>query len=127
MPSSLYRLANKPHPVNVTPAQTGKVENEPAAVEPSAVVETQPEAHSINDVATPVVDTEPAAELADVQDSSSDVADVTDASATVSYPAWDPTWSKSQLLVVADQLGLSVTSINTKSEIVAALTAATSA
>lgn len=37
---------------------------------------------------------------------------------------WEPTWTKSQLLVVASGMGLSVTSSNTKAEIIAALTAA---
>lgn len=37
---------------------------------------------------------------------------------------WEPTWTKSQLLAVAQGMGLSVTSSNTKAEIVAALTAA---
>lgn len=36
---------------------------------------------------------------------------------------WEPTWTKSQLLAVAQGMGLPVTSSNTKSEIVAALAA----
>jgi len=39
-------------------------------------------------------------------------------------PAWEPTWTKAQLLAVTQAKGLTVTSANTKAEIIAALTAA---
>lgn len=42
----------------------------------------------------------------------------------VAPPEWEPTWTKAQLLVVAQSKGLSVTAANTKADIVAALTAA---
>jgi len=42
----------------------------------------------------------------------------------VAAPQWEPTWTKSQILAVAQAKNLSVTSANTKAEIVAALTAA---
>lgn len=40
-------------------------------------------------------------------------------------PVWDASWTKSQLLEVASQLQLTVTSANTKAQIIEALTAAT--
>ena len=39
-------------------------------------------------------------------------------------PKWEPSWTKVQLLAVAQSKGLSVTAANTKADIVAALTAA---
>jgi outer membrane biosynthesis protein TonB len=39
-------------------------------------------------------------------------------------PGWEPTWTKTQLLAVSQAKGLSVTSANSKAEIIAALTAA---
>ncbi|NBR00419.1 MAG: hypothetical protein EBT79_02485 [Actinobacteria bacterium] len=39
-------------------------------------------------------------------------------------PTWDASWTKAQLIVVAQSKGLSVTSSNTKADILAALTAA---
>ena len=58
---------------------------------------------------------EPAAENAEAADEKN------------SYPAWDVSWSKTQLLAVAQSLNLSVTSLNTKTEIINALTSATKA
>ena len=96
--------ARVPAPV-VEPVQAIEVTS---AVEPGPVVEAvqavEPE---------PVVEPEPAVDpMVDIDLSFSEAIE------------WKPSWTKTQLLAVAQEKGLSVTSSNTKAEIVAALTAA---
>lgn len=73
--------------------------------------------------AAPQVQAEPTAEVVEP------VADATPVAPEptpepVAAPQWEPTWTKSQLLAVAQAKNLSVTSANTKADIIAALTAA---
>lgn len=90
-----------------------------ATVEP--VVEAAPvEAAPVAEVA-PVVEAEPAAEpVAEAEEPVAEVDEVIEKS----IPTWNSTMTKSELLAVAQQFGLSVTSANTKAEILAALDAA---
>ena len=88
-------------PVAEPTVEIAAAEPEPVLTEPEPVIEvaaTEPE---------PVV-TEPEPVV----------------TATASVPEWEPTWTKTQLLVVSQAKGLSVTSANSKAEIIAALTAA---
>ena len=108
MPASLYRLANKSHHAeNVEIVKQAAPEIEDVQVVDSA--DTVPEG-------TLQVQTS--------QDSQLDA----DANANVEpvTPNWDPNWTKTKLLDFALSLGLNVTSTNTKTEIVNALTAVTS-
>lgn len=125
MPASLYRLAGKPHPTEA---------NQPVAA-PETVVEVQkilettdvaqteslPEVENNDEIAAQ-------AEVSSVESTSTDesVESSDGEAAPVQYPTWDASWTKAQLLEVAVQLNLAVTSANTKTQIVEALTAATS-
>ena len=109
MPASVYRLAGRPHH---TERQVTNVDSSPfdAPEQMSTIADVQ---------SSPTVDSTPEqaanVESAEVSPSSNQ------------YPTWDPAWTKSQLLEVAAQLGLSVSLVNTKAQIIDALTAATSA
>lgn len=132
MPSSLYRLAGKSHHAEAKPQQSPPAEiaevqaSVPDVVIPAAVEATVVSHVAVNDeqVVEETVTVDAAAEANDTEALVSDGAENTTAT---QFPTWDPNWSKAQLLVVANELGLSVTSINTKTEIIRALTAATSA
>lgn len=103
MPASVYRMAGRPH---YTETPTAAPSPEPVAEEITALqekVETTPAEASVETTQT----AEPA-------------------SASVSYPTWDPSWTKTKLLEVATSLNLTVTIDNTKAQIIAALTEATS-
>ena len=103
MPASLYRLAGRPHPAEVSTAQPVQEARDPEgsinAVE-AEVIESFEENNAIvsQETQTP----EPAVK-------------------TTPQVTWDASWTKTQLLVVANELGLNVTSTNTKTEILAAL------
>jgi hypothetical protein len=116
MPASLYRLAGKPHHSDAPtpPAQ------EQASVPEQAAIEQQVEIQKEEFTAV-----EPAPEPLNEQPFETEETLSSPVEADPK-PEWDASWSKSQLLVVANQLGLNLTSVNTKSEIVAALTSATS-
>ena len=86
--------------VEVAAAEPEPVVTEPEPVIAVAATEPEPEPVATEPEPEPVV-TEPA-----------------------SVPEWEPTWTKTQLLVVSQAKGLSVTSANSKAEIIAALTAA---
>jgi hypothetical protein len=111
MPASLYRLANKPHH---TEAQVST-----AAVTPEPPVQAETIEEPMNTVSE-----EPAVEPAIADDPPA--ASAPDSQPEPVVPTWDPAWTKTQLLDVATQLGLEVTSANTKAQIIEALTAATS-
>jgi hypothetical protein len=111
MPASLYRLANKPHH---TEAQVST-----AAVVPEPTVQAAAVEEPVN-----AVSEEPAVEPATADDTLASSA--SDSQPEPVVPTWDPSWTKAQLLDVATQLGLEVTSANTKVQIIEALTAATS-
>lgn len=128
MPASLYRLVGKPHHAEVSEsvkaAEGVNVVNEPAVsvnVESPVVViaATTPDAMVNNNVAEDV----------SAVDSSTPPAVTSELTVaktpTASLPTWDPNWSKTQLLAVASKLGLPVTNLSTKTEIIKALTAAT--
>ncbi len=109
MPATLYNLANRSH--HAEKAVT--VPEEPAPV--SVDIQTAPALAAIVEDAAASVPAE--------------TPDDTTASDTQEpvYPEWDSSWSKTQLLTVAQSLNLNVTSVNTKTEIINALTAATKA
>jgi hypothetical protein len=92
----------------VTPIETTSTDD--VVVEPATVPTT--DSSTASDEVTAIDDL-----VASVDDF------VVDAASTP-QPKWEPTWTKSQLIAVAQGMGLSVTSSNTKTEIVAALTAA---
>ncbi len=123
MPASLYRLAGKQHF-----AEAPAIQPEDPDVTQQVVVEAQTEVKQ--DLPVEEVTAVEAPDLISSEtlasDSSSSV-DTETHNTTNSSPKWDPMWSKTQLLAVANELKLGLTSINTKSEIVAALTAATAA
>lgn len=73
-----------------------------------------------NRVGTPAPAPEPVVEAAPEPQ----VAAVSEPEPAVVAPEWESSWTKVQLLAVAQSKGLSVTAVNTKAEIVAALTAA---
>jgi len=107
MPASLYRLAGRPHPAEVSTAQP--------------VQEARAAEGSINAVEAEVIES--------FEENNAIVSQETQAPEPVPEPAvkttpqvtWDASWTKTQLLVVANELGLNVTSTNTKTEILAAL------
>jgi len=120
MPASLYRLVGKPHHAEVT---------QPAVVHAEASVQNDAVVPVVADIVTATSEVESSVNdvAIDANAASTDEAVADEANdAVVSYPAWDPNWSKTQLLTVASQLGLNVTSANTKNEIIKALTNATS-
>jgi len=102
-------------PTEVPLIEGGPVQAAP--VEP--VVEAAVDAAPVAEVA-PVVEAEPAAEI--VAEAEEPVAEA-DEVIEKSTPTWNSTMTKAELLVVVQQLGLSVTSANTKAEILAALDA----
>jgi hypothetical protein len=109
MPASLYRLANKPHYTEAHESTNNVV----------AELNTQPV--TVEEPVSAVSE-----ELA-VEPAKSDDPPSTPEPVSVSQaPAWDPGWTKTQLLEVATRLGLEVTSSNSKVQIIEALTAATS-
>lgn len=121
MPASLYNLANRKHHAEINVVELSKVETvvlppEPKLEQESQVLEIASDDH------VDVVNNESSV----VNEQETQVSTTEDTVET-SYPEWDASWSKAQLLTVAQSLNLPVTSINTKSEIVSALTAATQA
>jgi hypothetical protein len=119
MPASIYSMAGKPHHAEVSTTVNDEVVPEPKSpqVSEEPVIESSPSANVISSV---VQETSGSSLTQETIESSHQE------TAEVSYPAWDPSWTKAQLLEVAAQLELNVTLINTKTEIIAALTAATS-
>ena len=112
MPASLYNLVNRKHHSEVesvvaeTPVSELQAQVVAQVVEVPVTVVVEPAVVEIDKVET---QEQPAVE------------------AEVSFPNWDASWSKSQLLAVAQSLNLSVTPVSTKTEIISALTAATKA
>lgn len=115
MPASLYRLVNRPHHSEPTATPEQKVEQRVEQnvdeslsnqSDTASVIAIEDESQKIE---TPVVQS-----------------DSSDASPKPATQSWDPTWAKTKLFDFAIQLGLNVTPISTKAEIVSALTAATS-
>jgi hypothetical protein len=103
-------VLDQPEPTEMLASFAAQVE-EPAV---DVVEEAQEIPHVVETVDNETTTAESEPEVEDVVVSAPEV------------PTWEPTWSKTQLLAVAIQLGLSVTSSSTKNEIIAALTAATS-
>jgi hypothetical protein len=99
MPASLYRLAGRPHPAEVSTAQ-------PASAQVNSVEAEAIESFEENNAIV----------LQEIQ--ASEPAPVVQ---PTPQATWDVGWTKTQLLVVANELGLNVTSTNTKTEILAAL------
>lgn len=131
MPASLYRLVGKPHHTEVSEVSSEPVEaNEAvqsAVVEPVASVGIVNESHVESTIDVSPTETLQEETASDQTTSQSDEA--TDSATSVEQSqvvTWDPSWSKTQLLEVALQLNLEVTSLNTKTQIIQALTAATS-
>lgn len=114
MPASLYRLVGKPH-YSEAPAPQEVTESKVVEAFSDVIVES-PAAISEPVVEEPVVEQPAAVEKAPVSEEPSP----TDES-PVTKVTWDPAWTKTQLLQVANELGLSVTVANTKTEILAAL------
>ena len=112
MPASLYNLVNRKHHSEVesvvaeTPVPELQAQVVAQVVDVPVAVVVEPAIVEIDKVET---QEQPAVE------------------AEVSFPNWDVSWSKSQLLAVAQSLNLSVTPVSTKTEIISALTAATKA
>ena len=118
MPASLYRLAGKPHHAEIPavyPSQDGVAEASSNVAEqqvpvatPAPVVEAIPiemvkESVAVIDQPAPQpVEPEPA----------------------TSKAAWDSSWTKTQLLQVANEMGLSLSITSTKADIIAALESA---
>ena len=110
MPASLYKLANKPHHAEtptVVDQKNLEIETFQTVDAANTVVEGESQAQELNAPQSSEVGT-------------------TSTTAELEIPSWDPNWTKTKLLDFALSLGLSVTSTNTKNEIISALTAATS-
>jgi hypothetical protein len=116
MPASLYRLAGKPHHTEIRAEVS----------DPQIVEETAPEVTPVetSDVVAAITD-EAAIPETPAQESPEPEEESVQEN-VAAPPVWEPTWTKTQLLAVAAQLNLPVTMENTKTEIIAALTAATS-
>jgi len=112
MPASLYNLVNRKHHSDVE-----SVVAENPAPELQAQVVAQ-----VVDVPVAVV-----VETAVVEIDKVETQEQPAVEAEVVFPNWDVSWSKNQLLAVAQSLNLSVTPVSTKTEIISALTAATRA
>ena len=112
MPASLYNLVNRKHHSDV---ESVVAENPVPELQAQVVAQ-------VVDVSVAVV-VEPAVVEIDKVETQEQPA----VEAEVSFPNWDVSWSKSQLLAVAQSLNLSVTTVSTKTEIISALTAATKA
>ena len=130
MPASLYRLAGRPHHAEVP---TVPVAEQVAAEPVVSPVEHAPPVSVIEEPAPEVLNVESPAhdDTAGINVSLDETAaspDVTsdESATTTSTVTWDPAWTKAQLLEVALQLNLNVSSANTKNQIIDALTAATS-
>jgi len=121
MPASLYNLANRKHHSET------QAEVAPTIVVDNAAVAEQIVDSSVVLPANAVASDEAAAvqESETAQEPAAENAEAADEK--ISYPAWDVSWSKTQLLAVAQSLNLSVTSLNTKTEIINALTSAAKA
>jgi len=116
MPASLYNLVNRKHHSDASDIETVAVEA------PVSELQNQNDAQVVE---APVVVVEPATVEADEVDAQEEQA--VEETVEVNFPNWDVSWSKTQLLAVAQSMNLSVTSVSTKTEIVNALTAATKA
>lgn len=118
MPASLYRLAGRPHHAdasNIPVVDQTSVDVEAKNVD--AVYQQPVQEASINFEQHDQIAVE-SSESVDQLEKESEASPVS--------VTWDPSWSKAQLLNVALQLNLNVTSANTRSQIVEALTLATS-
>jgi len=121
MPASLYRLAGKPHPAEVSTAQP--IQEARAAEESISAVDARPTSAQVNSVEAEVIES--------FEENNVIVSQETQTPEPVPVPepavkptlqaTWDASWTKTQLLGVANELGLNVTSTNTKTEILAAL------
>ena len=119
MPASLYRLVGKPHHAEAPEAQLSQ--NEKATETVGNVIE-QP---------VPVVAPEPVVEAAPAETVEETVATVeppavqlSETETPVAKVTWDSSWTKSQLLQAANEMGLSLPSTSTKADIIAALESA---
>jgi hypothetical protein len=141
MPASLYRMVGRPHYTEVpqpeveqpvTQVVTPEIVPEPVLDQPEPTEMLASFAAQVEEPAVDVV--EEAQEIPHVVETVDNETTTAESEPEVEgvvvsapeVPTWEPTWSKTQLLAVAIQLGLSVTSSSTKNEIIAALTAATS-
>lgn len=130
MPASLYRLVGRQHHTEVT-EQSNQILNQPEVGDSSpetVKVETPADVVTAESPTTVEnIEVEPAVE-APVEKLDNTSAQISEELNVVkpAIPAWDPTWSKSQLLDVASKLGLNITALNTKAQIIDALTAASS-
>lgn len=123
MPASVYRMAGRPHPTEAPVADLAQVVPPTGELIESSYVETLDSRIDDQLEAAPktaesdVLAPEPELRVAEEE---------THEPEPVNYPAWDPGWTKTKLLEVATSLKLGVTVENTKSQIIAALTRATS-
>jgi len=114
MPASLYNLVNRKHYSEVESV---------VAENPVPELQAQVVAQVVDVPVAVAVAVEPAVVEIDKVETQEQPA----VEAEVVFPNWDVSWSKSQLLAVAQSLNLSVTPVSTKTEIISALTAATRA
>lgn len=113
MAASLYRLANKAHPLDA-PATAAQVVDQ-------IVVATHKD-----EVSAPAVELEePDDSFKIVESAPTDSTNEDPEPPPVQAVAWDPNWTKAQLLEVTLQLNLNVTVANTKTQIIEALKLAT--
>lgn len=114
MPASLYNLVNRKHYSEAEPIVAEIIVPELQTQNNIQVVEVP----AVVVVETAIVE----ADNVEIQEQQA-----VEQSVEVSFPNWDASWSKAQLLAVAQSMNLSVTSVSTKTEIINALTAATKA
>ena len=119
MPASLYRLAGRPHPAEVSTAQP--VQEARAAEGSINAVEAQTASAQVNPVEAEVI--ESFEENNAIVSQETQTPEPTPEPTVESTPqaTWDVSWTKTQLLQLANEFGLNVTSTNTKTEILAAI------
>jgi len=119
MPASLYRLAGRPHPAEVSTAQP--VQEARAAEESISAVDARPTSAQVNSVEAEVIESFEENNVIVSQETQTPEPTPEPTVEPTPQATWDASWTKTQLLVVANELGLNVTSTNTKTEILAAL------
>ncbi len=119
MPASLYRLVGKQH--HAEPA-VREPEPAPISVQPEEISVPQAEETSTLDSFASLIETQDVPQSLDEGATISSQESLENENSPLEeVPSWDASWTKAQLLTVAKEMGLNVSTFNTKNEILAAL------
>lgn len=122
MPASLYRLVGKQHH---TEPIVNEPESTPITFQPEDFKAPQVEETSVLDsFANQSENNDVSSTLAEEDITPASVDSEDEESSPEETPTWDASWTKTQLLAVAKEIGLNVSVLNTKTEILAALSSA---